>query len=119
MCTSLATLISTMGVTVVTTQMTSSLTEVRTMGYTTVPITTTSTAASEWEAINTATPTVEIRDLVGVPTIDTMMALEIIAGEVVKVAATITKWIVTMEVEDTAGLVEAPELEKMTSSTSV
>ena len=89
------------------TLMTSYLMVVRTMGDTTDLITTTRTETAEWVATSTTTITVVIRGLVGA-VIDTTMAVEIIVGQVVKVAATITKWIVIMVLEDTAVL-EAQE----------
>ena len=76
---------------------------VRTMGLKTDLITTTSTQATEWVLTSTTTITVVTRDQVAA-LIDTTMAVQIIAGQVVKVAATITKWIATMVLEDTAVL---------------
>ena len=111
MFTLLATLISTIQVTVVT-MMTYSLIAVRTILYTTDPITIISTEAVEWVATNTITLTVIIRNLVDVP-IDMKMAVEFMVGLVVKETATITKWIVIMELEDTVLLDEA--LEKVMS----
>ena len=107
-CISQATLISTIMVIVVT-QTTSSSTAARTMGDTMDPTTTISMEAAVWVVTKTITLTMVIRDLVDVP-IDTTMVVEIIVEQVVKEAATITKWIVIMELEDMVMLVEVAEM---------
>ena len=98
--------------------MTFSTMVVRMMGDTTDPITTISTEAAGWVATNTTTITMVIRDLVR-DLIGTTIIVETIMGQIVKELAIIIKWIVTMELEDTAVLVETLETTMLESITSV